>query len=253
MSFHRGGIVGVFDQLSSYLHERAKRERFELKQAKKRAQIGEPVRLTDPILTERPLNGGERAVTVMSGHETPASDPVAALQASTSEFGDAMDELTRELGGRLPGEPVAGFKPTGEGMPGLPNGATMSSASPIKKIGDREAIHRIRTSLGQLSNVPWLIECSGDIIIIRAPKDRAGCVREDALALSSAIGAQFELPELIVLPSRRTFIVEQIETRAHLLKLSREKQEVGPNPDPQAEEEAPAKEPSPEPQTFESS
>ena len=42
MSFHRGGIVGVFDQLSSYLHERAKRERFELKQAKSGLRLESP-------------------------------------------------------------------------------------------------------------------------------------------------------------------------------------------------------------------
>ena len=111
---------------------------------------------------------------------------------------------------RLPGEPVAGFKPTGEGMPGLPNGATMSSASPIKKIGDREAIHRIPHLPRPTLQRPVAHRVLRGHHHHPGSEGSAGCVREDALALSSAIGAQFELPELIVFSSRRTFIVEQI-------------------------------------------
>jgi hypothetical protein len=219
----RGGLVGLFDALASYYAELAKSERLARKRSKHQLALlherTESQTHFTPAVKFAPSSTDAHGASPKS-----TEDVISALEESTRGFSAEMDNLAEALGGRLPGEPAPDFRPTGEGMPGLPNGSTMSSSATAETIDDGAAVRRIRSALCDVSDVPWLVEVSGGIIAIRAPKERADSLQADAIVLSNAVGTPFEIPQLFILPSRRTFFVDQIETRAHQLKRVRQDQ-----------------------------
>ena len=248
MRFHRGGLSGLFDALTELVLERAARERFDLKHAKKadkrekkdarRAkrqghQLSAPsaksaVHPLDASVADLPTLGapnlaGFPGMPGMASASTSPGAPVvpgtpaaviASLEESARGFAETEDELRKAMGGVLPGEAAPGQKTQGDNAPGLAGGATAQPfAPPAKHAPLDETASRIQKALAILSDVPWNIEPNHDLLVIHAPDDRRALAKEDARVLTEAFGVPQESPWMTILPPRRAFFLDQIELR----------------------------------------